>query len=307
MWCEKALRVGRRRATGGVNLRVTTAPVQPLKEDAMEVSVFRIDHLLFEGSELGLQRQLEDYPGIESVSVDTGSGIVTVRHDPTILSRRAVRRAIADCGYWSPGCEKTQPGRNAHGPSAGAIAALVLSLSALPLGPAVSYAQSEHTGRAAMHVLLGGFVPTGASRSTVSNGYAIGAQIGIALTPRIATVATAFVTQTKFREIDVVEVTLVQYDVGLEFAPGAPHESTHRVIPFVGLGAGGRTYDVREAGTATRTYPAGYVGAGSEIRLQWIALRMEARGYASRQEREAGAAVTSTDVVGLAGLAVHFR
>jgi hypothetical protein len=158
-----------------------------------------------------------------------------------------------------------------------------------------------------MHVLLGGFVPTGASRGTLSNGYAIGAQIGIALTPRIATVATVLATQTKFRAVDVVEVTLVQYDVGVEFAPGAPHESTHRVIPFVGLGAGGRTYDFRDAGTASRTYPAGYVAVGSEIRLQRLALRVEARGYASRQEPEAGVAVTRTDMAGLAGLAVHFR
>ena len=307
MQWEKAHKDGAVSLDGGANLRIRTPPVQPMKEDAMEISVFRIDHLLFEGTELGLQRQLECYPGIEGVSVDTASGMVTVRHDPTILSRRAVRRAIADCGYWSPECEKIPAAGKAHGTLGGAVAALVLSLSALPLGPAVSHAQSEHTGTLAMHVLLGGFLPTGASRGSVSNGYAIGAQIGIAFTPRIATVATAFVTQTKFRAIDVVEVTLVQYDVGVEFAPGAPHESTHRVIPFVGLGAGGRTYNFRDAGTATRTYPAVYVAAGSEIRLQRIALRMEARGYASRQEREAGAAVTSTDVVGLAGLAVHFR
>lgn len=273
----------------------------------METSVFRVDHLLFEGTELGLQRQLECYPGIESVSVDTASGIVTVRHDPTILSGRAVRRAIADCGYWSPECEKAEAGREAHSPFAGTLATLVLSLFALPLGPVASHAQSERTSMFAMHVLLGGFVPTGAARGTVSNGYAIGAQIGIALTPRVATAATVFVTQTKFRAIDVNEVTIIQYDVGVEFAPGAPHESTHRVIPFVGLGAGGRTFDVRDAGTATTTYPAAYLGAGAEIRFQRLALRMEARGYASRQESDGGATVTRTDVVGLAGLAMHFR
>ena len=273
----------------------------------MEVSRFCVKHLLFEATELGLQGQLKCYPGVASVSVDTACGIVTIHHDQTVLSRHAVRRAIADCGYWSPECERMPAGRSPHGMVGGAVAALFLSLSALSLGPVVSHAQSERTGTFAMHVLLGGFVPTGAARGTVSNGYAIGAQIGIGLTPRVATVATTFVTQTKFRAIDVNEVTLVQYDVGLEFAPGAPHESTHRVIPFVGLGAGGRTYDVRNAGRATRTFPAGYVGAGGEIRLRRLAFRMEARGYASRQEAAAGARVTRTDVAGLAGLAVHFR
>ena len=273
----------------------------------MEVSQFRVEQLLFEGTELGLQSQLESYPGIASVSVDTSSGIVTVRHDEAVLSRRAVRRAIADCGYWSPECEKMPPGRTLHGTLGSAGAALLLSLSALSLGPAVSRAQSERTGTFAMHVLIGGFVPTGAARGTVSNGYAIGAQIGIGLTPRVATVATVFVTQTKLRAIDVNEVTLVQYDVGVEFVPGAPHESKHRVIPFVGLGAGGRTYDVRDAGTTTRAYPAAYVSAGGEIRLQRLNFRMEARGYASRQESEAGATVTRTDIAGLASLAVHFR
>lgn len=279
---------------------------QAVKEDAMEISMFRVENLLFEGTELGLQRQLEGYPGVASVSVDASSGIVTVRHDPTILSRRAVRRAIADCGYWSPECEKTPAGR-ARGPVGGGVAALILSLAALPLVPAVTAAQDDRAGTFAMHVLLGGFVPTGASRGTLSNGYAIGAQVGIGLTPRIATVATAFVTQTKVRAVDVIEMTLVQYDIGLEFAPGAPHVSTHRLVPFVGLGAGGRTSDARDAGVATRTYPAGYLAAGSEIRLERLAFRMEARGYASRQEPEAGAAVTRTDIAGLAGLAVHFR
>ena len=272
----------------------------------MEISVFRVENLLFEQTVFGLQRQLECFPGIESVFVEIASDIVTVRHDPTILSRRAVRRAIADRGYWSPECEKI-PARKAHGLVGGAVAALILSLAALPLMPAALAAQDERAGTFAMHLLLGGFVPSGHSRSTLSNGYAIGAQIGMGLTPRVATVATAFVTQTKFRAIDVNEVTLVQYDVGLEFAPGAPHESIHRVIPFAGFGAGGRTYDVRDANTATRTYFAAYLSAGAEIRLQRLAFRMEARGYASRQEAAAGASVTRTDIAGLAGLAVHFQ
>ena len=220
-----------------------------------------------------------------------------------------VRRAIADCGYWSPECESASARERARRSLSRdpMITLLLLSLSALALSPAVSHAQDDRTGALAMHVLLGGFVPTGALRGTVSNGYAIGAQIGMAITPRIATVATAFVIQTKYRAANVVEVTLVQYDAGLEFTPGAPHASTHRVVPFVGLGAGGRTFDFRDAGMASRTYPAAYVAAGSEVRLHRLTLRMEARGYAFRQELDAGVSVTRTDVTGLVGLAVHFR
>ena len=276
--------------------------------DTMHVSLFRIEHLLFEGTDLGLKHQLVGYPGIESVSVDVRSGIVTVRHDRTVLSHRAVRRAIADCGYWSPGCESSATDNGAYRPLASyAVAALLLALSALPLRPTASQAQGDRTGTLAMHVLLGGFVPAGASRRSLSNAYAIGAQIGMALTPRVATVASVFAAQTKFRALDVVEVTLVQYDVGVEFAPGAPHASTHRIIPFLGIGAGGRTYDFRDAGTASKTYPDGYVAAGSEIRLPRLAFRLEARGYASRQDDDTGAAVTRTTLAGLAGLAVHFR
>lgn len=71
----------------------------------MQISTFRVENLSFEGTELGLKRQLEGYPGIECVSVDPVSRIVTVRHDETVLSGRAIRRALADCGYWSPDCE----------------------------------------------------------------------------------------------------------------------------------------------------------------------------------------------------------
>ena len=71
----------------------------------MQVSTFRVENLLFEGTELGLNRQLAAHPGIESLSVDIASGIIRVRHDEAVLSGSAIRRAVADCGYWSPDCE----------------------------------------------------------------------------------------------------------------------------------------------------------------------------------------------------------
>ena len=79
----------------------------------MQVSVFHVERLVFEGTELGLKWQLERQPGIVSVQVDPVAHRLTIHHDERIASRAVIRRAIADCGYWTPECEETVEGRDA--------------------------------------------------------------------------------------------------------------------------------------------------------------------------------------------------
>jgi hypothetical protein len=79
----------------------------------MQSCVFYVERLVFEGTELGLKRQLERQTGVVSVEIDPVAHRVTVHHDERIASRAGVRRAIADCGYWSPECDGTVEDRDA--------------------------------------------------------------------------------------------------------------------------------------------------------------------------------------------------
>ena len=97
---------------------------------------------------------------------------------------------------------------------------------------------------------------------------------------------------------------MVQYDLGLELAPGTA--SAHRrVIPFFGAGAGARSYD-RDA-SGRRYFLAGYGSIGSELALAGVRLRVEARDYVSRSETSGTVSGTWNDVTAVAGLAYHFR
>lgn len=65
----------------------------------MERTRCHVEHLWFEHSDVGLQRQLASCGGIESVVVDSLAEAVTVEFDESVLDAAAVRRLISSCGY----------------------------------------------------------------------------------------------------------------------------------------------------------------------------------------------------------------
>ena len=58
-----------------------------------------IDADIFEGSAVGLERQLARRAGIDHVEVDPKAHTVTVDFDDARVKRADVRRLIAECGY----------------------------------------------------------------------------------------------------------------------------------------------------------------------------------------------------------------
>jgi len=193
-----------------------------------------------------------------------------------------------------------------------------LGLGVVLLAPATLPAQSAGGSRIAVHALLGAFVPTVDHRSVVWDAFAIGAQVGVGLRPSLAVVGGALISQTAYRDGTRDDVTLVQYDLGLELAPGAAAGTHRRVVPFLGAGAGVRSYDRasgRDGASGQRYFATGYASAGGELALGRVGLRVEARDYVSQSEtRGMMAGVRSDDMAGVrndvtavAGLAYHFR
>lgn len=189
----------------------------------------------------------------------------------------------------------------------GALAAAALGLVLARSAAAQAPAHGAVRPRASMHVLLGGYVPTGAQRRTFDSAALIGGQLAVRVQPRLAIVVGVAVAQVVDRALPVDgDVNLLQYDAGVEFERGAS-SWTAGITPFVGLGVGGRSYDYRAAGIATGSSAVGYVALGGERRFQRTGLRVEARTYASRGTGVQDDDATRFDVMLLAGLAYHFR
>lgn len=183
------------------------------------------------------------------------------------------------------------------------------------LGPALPgslHGQQSRGGRVSAHALLGVFAPTGRHRSAIGDAFAIGGQLGIGVRPSMAVVAGALVSQMRYRGTPQSELTVVQYDVGLEFAPASAPASAHnslrrRITPFIGVGTGARSYKLTERTEGTRVFPASYVSVGTEFSIGSAGLRLEARDYVSRSELSGTMSGARNDVTAVAGLAYHFR
>ena len=83
--------------------------------------------------------------------------------------------------------------------------------------------QYQSDSRHSVHGLLGVFAPTGRHRSVVGDAFAIGAQVGLGLRASVALVGGVLISQTSYKSPLRGDVTVVQYDVGFEFAPSAPY------------------------------------------------------------------------------------
>ena len=185
------------------------------------------------------------------------------------------------------------------------ISRLVLAIGLLI--PAVIRAQHADDNRVSVHALLGALLPTGRHRSVIGDAISIGAQVGVGLRPSLALVGDALISQPTYRVGTGGEVTMVQYDLGLEVAPRTSLSTHRRVIPFVGAGAGARSYDRDSDASGRRYVPAGYASAGGELALGRARLRVEVRDYVSRSETSGTISGVWNDVSAIAGLAYHFR
>jgi hypothetical protein len=85
------------------------------------------------------------------------------------------------------------------------------------------------------------------------------------------------------------DIDLFQYDLGIEVRPFANRDDHWFIQPFIGAGAGGRSYSFRDLDADAETDFAGFGSIGGEIAFQRLALRLEARGYLSDYDGLTGA------------------
>lgn len=184
----------------------------------------------------------------------------------------------------------------------------IMSLAPLAAGAQVTPAPQRSWE---FRVTSGSMVPTGAQRETLQRGGLTAAQLSRVVRPSVALSAT--VGWARSRDIAQVgdpKLDVFLYDVGAEFRRVSRRTNGSRTLmPFAGVGAGGRSYNYRTLEVDAVHNLTAYGSVGGEVGLGRVSVRLEARNYVSgfKPLRGTGGTVTRNDVVLLGGLRLGTR
>lgn len=157
-----------------------------------------------------------------------------------------------------------------------------------------------------LRVSDGAFVPTGEQRSSLQNGHVTAAQLAWLVRPSVAVTGTfGWVRSRDVASIDAPKLDVFTSDVGLELRPAQWFaERAVTFSPFVGFGAGARSYNYRNLNVDATSNLAGYGSVGGELGFRRVGLRVEARDYATgfRPLVSGGRSDVRNDVVIMAAL-----
>lgn len=143
-------------------------------------------------------------------------------------------------------------------------------------------AQSVGTPRFEVRPFVGAYMPTGDHGDLLEAGATVGTQGAFNLTRRLSLVASASWTRSALSDAAIDDgIDLFQYDLGAEFRQPITLANGATIAPFIGVGAGGRTYAYEAEALDAETNLAGYGSIGGQLRLGGMGLRLEMRDYVS--------------------------
>jgi hypothetical protein len=164
-----------------------------------------------------------------------------------------------------------------------AAVAIALAGACLTVGVRAAGAQAVRDTRTGLEFMVasGRLMPTGSQRDVVKRGNLTAAQLWYVVRPGLA-ITTSF-GWTRSRDIASVgdpRLDVFSYDLGVE-------ARAHRwrggkavtFSPFVGVGAGGRSYNYRSLNVDARHNLAAYGSVGGELGYWRVRLRLEVRDY----------------------------
>jgi hypothetical protein len=184
--------------------------------------------------------------------------------------------------------------------------AIIPCLAAFTLATA---AAAQEPMRAELRPLIGAYVPTGDQRDAFKDAFVFGVQAGLELTRAFHVVATVgWVPGKSLLTTSARGVDVLQFDAGVEYNWYQETATGWVFRPFVGLGAGGRTYDYEAPAFETATFFDGYGALGLEFQLGKVSVRAEGRDYVSRFRAPTPGASSATrnDLTVALGVAYHF-
>ena len=187
-----------------------------------------------------------------------------------------------------------------------ALFGLILVLALLIAG-AKLLAQETPTPRGVIRPFVGAYIPTGDQRDFLKDAVLIGAQAAWNANANLS-VTGSFGWAPSKDKITAGDQTIdaFQYDLGVEVRPS--FASLAGTTPFIGAGAGGRTYSYRDYNVDSKTNFDGYGALGVDVPAGPVDLRIEGRDYVSRFQPLTGGGDTKTrnDLALFAGLGWRF-
>jgi hypothetical protein len=190
-----------------------------------------------------------------------------------------------------------------------ALAALSLTLLATSARPAGAQAPVASRNTWEFIGSSGALVPTGAQRDVLKDAQLSTAQLSYVMRSRFAVTTT--VGWARSRDLATAgnpKLDVFSYDAGAEArAPRWLERGTMSFTPFVGVGAGGRSYNHRSLDADATHGLAGYGAVGGELGMGRVHLRLEIRDYVTRAAASplpagSGDAAARNDVVAMLGL-----
>jgi len=186
------------------------------------------------------------------------------------------------------------------------------SLTLAALIAVVGSTARAQTGSIGLEVrpFVGAYIPTGDQRDFLKDAVLAGGQASWRVIPAFAVTGTFAWSPSKDR-ISAGNQTLdiFQYDLGAELRADSWYDGgLITLTPFVGLGAGGRTYSYRDLDVGNKTNFDGYGALGGDVGFGPVALRIEARDYVSQFKPLTGTGDTKTrnDIGLAAGISYRF-
>ena len=127
----------------------------------------------------------------------------------------------------------------------------------------------------------GGLVATGKQRNSIKDANLMTAQLSWLVRPALAITGTfGWARSRDLGSVNSPKLDVFTSDLGIEARP-AQWFATRAVTfsPFVGLGAGGRSYNYRSLDVDATHNLAGYATVGGEVGFRRVGLRLEVRDY----------------------------
>jgi hypothetical protein len=154
--------------------------------------------------------------------------------------------------------------------------------------------------------VVGMYIPTGSMRNDFRDAILVGFQGGFEFSPNIHVLLGGFWSRndTHFSTLPSRIADIWQFDAGAEFNLLRPMGRDWFFRPFLGGGAGLRTYDYLQSGS--NTCLAGYAAAGAEAQRFAGAVRVEARDYLTCYESPFSSSKNTRNDVGISlGFVYH--
>jgi hypothetical protein len=157
-----------------------------------------------------------------------------------------------------------------------------------------------------LRVTSGAFVPTGNQRNFLEDAQMSAAQLSWVVRPSLAITGTfGWARSRDIASTDSPKLDVFTSDVGLEARP-AQWFAARAVSfsPFVGLGAGARSYNYRSLNVDATNNLAAYATIGGELGMGRVGLRLEVRDYTTGFKPLVGGGKSDmrNDVVAMVGL-----